>query len=171
MPLLFILRKGENFGIRRSKLAVGHSSGGWCDSHCSSCMVADRLSKTTATRVETLEACERYESDPVIHKILICLRDARDDKSLTENPRKFRAEISLLLNYLDGLAIGLFQGFYNKNIIRDHMESIIRDHVAEFLDSDFAKKAALDGNGFPSVVKLIREWDDSKPRYKFGRLV
>jgi hypothetical protein len=75
----------------------------------------------------------------------------------------------LLVNYLDGLAIGQFQGFYNKNIIRDHMESIIRDHVGEFLDQNFAKKAELDINGFPSVVRLLREWDESKPRYKFGR--
>jgi hypothetical protein len=102
---------------------------------------------------KTLEACERYESDPVIHKILICLRDARDDKTLAENPRKFRAEISLLLNYLDGLAIGQFQGFYNKNIIRDHMESIIRDHVAEFLEPKFCQK---DGTGCQRVPKCCK---------------
>ena len=119
---------------------------------------------------KTLEACERYESDPVIHKILICLRDARDNKELAQDPRKYRAEISLLMNYLDGLAIGQFQGFYNKNIIRDHMEEIIRDHVREFLDSEFAKRTDLDTGGFPNVVRLLKEWDDgNKPRYKQGR--
>jgi hypothetical protein len=51
------------------------------------------------------------------------------------------------------------------------MESIIRDHVAEFLEPNFAKKTELDVNGFPSVVRLIKEWPDSKPRYKFGRLL
>jgi hypothetical protein len=80
----------------------------------------------------TLEACERYERDPTLTRILECLRDARDKGSLTNNPRPYRLEASTLLNYCDGIAIGVAQKFYLEKIVRDHLEPIIRDHVEEF---------------------------------------
>jgi hypothetical protein len=66
----------------------------------------------------TLEACERYERDPTLTKICERLRDARDKGELDKNPRPFRLEASTLLNYCDGIAIGVIQSFTSKELSR-----------------------------------------------------
>jgi hypothetical protein len=116
---------------------------------------------------KTLEACERYESDPVLHDVLLKLRDARDSGQLYKTPRTFRAETATLMNYLDGIAIGQAQGFYNKAIVRDHLEGIMKDHVGEFLSPDLASRMELDTTGFARLRALIAEWDNARPWYKF----
>lgn len=115
----------------------------------------------------TLEACERYERDPVLNAVLMKLRDARDGGDLGAHPRNYRAETTVLLNYLDGIAIGVAQRFYNKRIVRDHLEQIMRDHVAEFLEPGFAARMELDTTGFARLRGLLREWDAPPPRTFF----
>jgi hypothetical protein len=96
----------------------------------------------------TLEACERYERDPTLTKICECLRDARDKGKLDENPRPFRLEASTLLNYCDGIAIGVVQKFYVEKIVKDHLAPIIRDHVEEFLSVKMAPRIGIDPKSF-----------------------
>ena len=83
---------------------------------------------------ETLKACERYESDQVLTQCLMALREARLDSKLTAEPRRYSLEMSTILNYLEGIAIGVEQGFYDKNIVRDHLEIIMRGHVRNSLN-------------------------------------
>jgi hypothetical protein len=96
----------------------------------------------------TLEACERYERDPALTKICECLRDARDKGELDRDPRPFRLEASTLLNYCDGIAIGVVQKFYVEKIVQDHLEPIIRDHVEEFLSAKMGPKIEIDPKSF-----------------------
>jgi hypothetical protein len=109
---------------------------------------------------ETLKACERYENDPVLHSVLKKLGAVRDSGELAANPRLFRIEATILLNYLDGIAIGEEQGFYNGTIVQDHLEPIVRDHAKEFLDPVMSAHMKLDAEGFPTLCRLIRRWDD-----------
>jgi hypothetical protein len=116
----------------------------------------------------TLEACERYERDPTLTKICECLRDARDKGELDKNPRPFRLEASTLLNYCDGIAIGVVQKFYVERIVKDHLEPIIRDHVREFLSDQMAPRIEIDPKSFARLVEMINRWD--QPRAPSFRL-
>jgi hypothetical protein len=113
---------------------------------------------------ETLKACEKYDGDPVLHVVLKRLGRARDSGELNENPRKFRIDATILLNYLDGLAIGEAQRLYDGKIVQDHMEPIIREHVKEFLNTSVAPRMELDIDGFPDLDRLVKKWDDAKKK-------
>jgi hypothetical protein len=110
----------------------------------------------------TLEACERYERDPALTKICECLRDARDKGELDRDPRPFRLEASTLLNYCDGIAIGVVQKFYVEKIVQHHLEPIIRDHVEEFLSAKMAPKIEIDPKSFARLVEMIARWDKAR---------
>jgi hypothetical protein len=116
---------------------------------------------------KTLEACEKYESDYVLYCVLTKLRDVRDSGDLKNNPRPYRAEATLLLNYLEGIAIGAHQGFYNESIVRDHLEAVIIDHVFEFLDVEMAKRMELDPRRFENLKSLSDRWSQlPRPSFK-----
>jgi hypothetical protein len=110
----------------------------------------------------TLEVCERYERDPTLTKICECLRDARDKGELDRDPRPFRLEASTLLNYCDGIAIGVVQKSYVEKIVQDHLEPIIRDHVEEFLSVKMAPKIDIDPKSFARLVEMIERWDKAR---------
>jgi hypothetical protein len=110
----------------------------------------------------TLEACERYERDPTLTKICECLRNARDKGELDRDPRPFRLEASTLLNYCDGIAIGVVKKFYVEKIVQDHLEPIIRDHVEEFLSVKMAPKIEIDPKSFARLVEMIERWDKAR---------
>jgi hypothetical protein len=114
----------------------------------------------------TLEACERYERDPTLTKICERLRDARDKGELDRNPRPFRLEASTLLNYCDGIAIGVVQKFYVERIVKDHLEPIIRDHVEEFLSLQMAPRIGIDAKSFARLVAMIDRWDKPPPSFR-----
>jgi hypothetical protein len=111
----------------------------------------------------TLEACERYERDPTLTKICESLRDARDEGELGKNPRPFRLEASTLLNYCDGIAIGVEQKFYVERIVKDHLEPIIRDHVEEFLSVEMGPRIEIDPKSFSRLLAMIARWDKPQP--------
>jgi hypothetical protein len=110
---------------------------------------------------KTLEACDRYESDLVVTSALKSLRDAKKDGSLKRSPRDFRWEAVLVLNYFEGIAIAAAQGFYVEQIVREHLEPIIREFVDEFLDPDMAKLLELNPFDFRRLIRLLQRWEKS----------
>lgn len=116
---------------------------------------------------KSLEACEKYDFDLVLNGVLTKLRDARDAGDLAKNPRPLRMEVTVLLNYLDGIATGVAQHFYNEDVIRDHLEPIIRDHVDEFLEPGMALRIAIDPKDYSKVRLLLTRWDNEPPRHSF----
>jgi hypothetical protein len=71
-------------------------------------------------------------------------------------------EASTLLNYCDGIAIGVVQKFYVEKIVQDHLEPIIRDHVEEFLSAKMAPKIEIDPKSFARLVEMIARWDKAR---------
>jgi hypothetical protein len=116
---------------------------------------------------KTLEACDNYDFDPVLNDVLSKLRDARDAGDLADNPRPLRMEATVLLNYLEGIATGLEQGFYNARVVRDHLEPIFRDHVSEFLEPEMARRMEIDTRAYSKLKSLIAKWDSQRPSYKY----
>jgi len=115
---------------------------------------------------ETLRACDKYDTDSVINQALVKLRDVRDADELAKNPRPYRLEITIVMNYLEGMAIGIEQGMYDPRIVRDHLEPIIRDHVKEFLDRDMVKRLEMESDDFSRLKRLIESWDQKPTLYR-----
>lgn len=83
----------------------------------------------------TLQACERYETDPEIRRAverLVVPRSA-NPKGESEDPQYAekleRIAAVQLLNYFEGLAIGEKQDFYDRKILQEHLGKIIEDWI------------------------------------------
>jgi hypothetical protein len=111
---------------------------------------------------ETLKACERYDSDAVLNEALKKLRDARDSGELEKNPRPFRLEITTIMNYLEGVATGIEQGFYDARIVRDHLEPIMRFHAGEVLNPIMLRRLEVHADDFDRVKRLPDSWDAAR---------
>lgn len=91
---------------------------------------------------QTLLACGRYDTDPIIftcQERLVAVKSykKRNDAALIANADKIRQEALTVLNFLDAIAIGVSQGLYIEHLAREHLINIVRKHVAEFIDSGF----------------------------------
>lgn len=108
---------------------------------------------------ETLKACEKYDTDPVLMAALQILRDARNSGELTSKPKTYSLEMITILNYFEGIVIGIEQRFYNEDIVYDHLKPIIEDHVSEFL-SEPSRTAILDGqsDSYSRLTHKLDEW-------------
>ena len=115
---------------------------------------------------ETLKACDRYDTDPVIDAALNKLRDHRNSGTLASNPMAVRLEITTVLNYLDGVATGIAQGLYDERIARDHLEPIMRDHVREFLSLEMTGKMEFELASYERLLQLLDSWKPKKPFYQ-----
>lgn len=111
---------------------------------------------------QSLKVCERYDSDPVLNEALKKLRDARDSGALATDPRPLRLEITIVMNYLEGVATGIAQGFYDERVVRDHLEPIIKFHADEVLEKTMIAKLEIDAEDFSRVKALCSRWESVK---------
>ena len=112
---------------------------------------------------ETLKMCERYDTDPLLDTALREIKKVRDANSLKTHAFNVRLDITTILNYLDGIAIGTLEGFYDERIVRDHLEEIAEGHVKEFLDPDVLANMQFTANYWPYIQRLLRQWQ-RKPK-------
>lgn len=117
----------------------------------------------------TLAACLNYESNPVIYESLKELWAASECGELKRNPKKFRTSLVMLLNYLDGIAIGINQGLFIEELAWDHMEGIVAVHVHRYIDSGLIISAGLMRQDWRCLVQLRDKWAEAKPRFKEER--
>ena len=122
-------------------------------------------------RQRTLNACDRYVFDPIIHSytnsIWLNSNNGKDYTHITEPDYNIIA----FMNYLEGIAIGVSQGVYIKEIIRDYLwgdiykavKAIIRGESGEVegfswkaINSLFTEKS------YPNLLKLYSEFFESE---------
>jgi hypothetical protein len=117
-------------------------------------------------RWRTLEACDRYHLDAPLIDICRNLRRARDSGEFHKEPRKFRPDIIVLLNYLDGLAIGIYQGLYIDELARDHMQLILNSHVQQYLKDGMPKTLDIETDAYKYLMALDERWHTiSQPHF------
>jgi hypothetical protein len=75
-------------------------------------------------KTQTLAACGNWEQNPNIYDALQKLWAASESGELEREPRKFRPQLNVVLNFLDAIAIGIEQGLYIENLAWDHLESV-----------------------------------------------
>lgn len=112
---------------------------------------------------KSLEAAERYETDAILDAALRRIRETQLKPRRLRNRTQLRIDIVTILNYLDGIAIGVKQGFYDEKIVRGHLDAIVKDHYTEFLSpeaSDYAREIGYGLEWWPELVKLEKKWDN-----------
>lgn len=119
-----------------------------------------------ALRERTLEACNQYDTNAIIHSTRRRLRVAQENGAMVAAPRKYRFDVITLMNYFDSIAIGIEQGLYLRELAQDHLEHILLKHVGEYLTEDMAKKLDIDLNDYRHVLKLKTRWTDKPTGYK-----
>lgn len=117
----------------------------------------------------TLEACNRYDTDPILVEAHRTLRKHVDGKEIDQEAL---AESSLtLFNYFDAIFIGVRQKLYIKEIVRDHLWQIIKGHVQWTKESRhpvLVERANSLYEKFPSMMEYYDKWtkEDAKPTYQ-----
>jgi hypothetical protein len=122
-----------------------------------------RSAKDENRETQTLLACGRYDTDPIIfacHKKLVETKnyELKNDVALLAEAKKIRLEIITILNFLDAIAIGVRQGLYIKHLVKDHLSPIIRRHVSELIDSGVLEKLETSPVYFATLIALDKEW-------------
>ena len=120
----------------------------------------------------TLQTCDRYDSDPIIREALALIRAHKNGYSLDEQTQEsvkysydLDAAVVSLMNYFDSIAIGLKQNLYVEEIVREHLEGIIRTHIKdikEFSDPEVIKRVEKFHEEFSRTLALIEKWEAKK---------
>jgi hypothetical protein len=108
---------------------------------------------------ETLRACQIYDTDPVIEAA--SLRAWRAAKNGEDYSQADKRDVIVVMNYFDGLAIGIEQGLYEEQIVRDHAQPII-DKLIKVI----APQTGVGEDLYPKLFKLQRTWSDNQTAYK-----
>jgi hypothetical protein len=100
-----------------------------------------------------LKICQRYDFDPVIdaatQRIWAASNEGKDYRLAGVKQR----DLVCILNYLEGIAIGIEQNLYIEDIVREHLAPIFAHSVADFLDSGIVPIAGLE-----KVQALNQRW-------------
>jgi hypothetical protein len=111
---------------------------------------------------KTLEACEKYDQDPVLDRSLRNIAGAKTSGELDKNPEAFRVDYTTVLNYLDGIATGIRQNLYIERIARDHLEPILVGHVKDWLKPGTAARIGIDLDDYKRLRKLAETWNEGR---------
>jgi hypothetical protein len=107
---------------------------------------------------QTLAACGEYDHSPNMYSALKVLWRAKESGDLTNNPRKYRPQIKLVLNHLDSIAIGVDQRVYIEGLARAHLNAIVQTHVREFIDSGLLNKIDMTREDYIHLVDMRDRW-------------
>jgi hypothetical protein len=76
-------------------------------------------------------------------------------------------DVVVILNYLDGIAIGVGQGLYIEELARDHLRNIVEYHVSHLMKSSSKSKFGEIGeNDYLFLLDMNSKWARSQPYYK-----
>jgi hypothetical protein len=118
-------------------------------------------------RWHTLDACNRYHIDPTLKESAIALRAAHTAGTFAGQEPSFRVHVVALLNYLDSIAIGIYQGMYVEGLARDHIQAIVQLHVGEYLRDGVPKKVGIDPQNYAYLLALEARWAAiSRPHFR-----
>jgi hypothetical protein len=77
----------------------------------------------------TIAACNAYDTDPIFEEASKRVYVHKKNGYQDADPR----DIQLVLNFLEGIAVGILQGIYIENIVKDQMEPVFIAAYNNFL--------------------------------------
>ncbi len=107
---------------------------------------------------QTLIACGQYDTSTVIFESCKKIMAAKDAGTLVTDAYALRQEILTVLNFLDALAIGVQQGLYKKDLVKDHMQPIMARHISELIRSPVGTASTCTEEYFTRLLALHDEW-------------
>lgn len=110
----------------------------------------------------TLEICNEYERNQVIEGAARNIFEAKRSQSWND-PRLSR-DATIILNYLDSVAIGVNQGLYIENLAKDHLQYIVKEHVNVFLVQ--GNNLGLSRSHYEKLCEMHEKWSKNKNYYK-----
>lgn len=126
-------------------------------------------------RRNTLDACQRYEKDPLLKEamknIWIATKLGTDYTLLRE---EHHFDVITILNYFDGLASGMLQGVYIEEMAKDYLHEPLRKSVKALIrgesgDGWKADRGVFPPSHFESLMKVYDRWFPAKGvEYKAG---
>jgi hypothetical protein len=114
---------------------------------------AENNAEHRAREWETLKICQKYDFDPVLDRVAQNIRRRSQVDGAKDYSKAVPEDLVCVLNYLDGIALGIDQGLYIETIVKEQMERIFKVHVDDFLLSGLADRAS-----FPSLLALHARW-------------
>jgi hypothetical protein len=118
-----------------------------------------REAKNDQRKLATLQACDRYDSDPLIQVAVEKLMLV--NPNMDENTRNLY--VTRLLNYFSSIAIGLGQDFYDDTIARAHIGYL----VVHWFDYIVSKQQWYSPEAmrreFPDLARLVDRWTPDVP--------
>ena len=110
----------------------------------------------------TLQACDRYDTDPKLGAALIILRRLKEGERTALTNYRIVMAVTTVFNYFDSIAIGLNQGLYIEGIVREHLRTIMQRRKAEL---DATTHEALNEfkrefeQHFANYIALVERWN------------
>ncbi len=114
---------------------------------------------------KTLEVCQAYEQNPCIEGAARRVYESKKIGELAKDPKRFGRDAITLLNYLDGVAIGVRQGLYIEDLARDHLKEIVSANVTRFLLCGKPESFEIDDRDYQFLLAMHSQWNAQKPYY------
>lgn len=116
----------------------------------------------------SLAVCERYDSDETLYRTARRLREAVSNRQcICSNPLDYQFDAMQMLNYFDGIAIGIAQRLYVEKIIRAHLEGIMQFHCEDLLSPAVMQMMRYTDKHWPHLLELRQRWNVPMPPLKF----
>jgi hypothetical protein len=126
--------------------------------------LAIRSAREENRKWTTLSVCAQFELCSSVcqanEKIFEAFRNGVPSPADCEK-NAFYAKV--VLNYLDGIAIGVHQGLYIETLARDHLKIIVHKRVLDLLETTFAKDAKLDKQDWSFLTAMAEKWRKNQP--------
>lgn len=125
----------------------------------------------------TLDACLRYDFDPVLDEATKRLWNDRliASNKIPGSPRHAEERLRdtyIVLNYFEGLACGIFQNVYDEKMVKDNLANMFEHCHTKFIKSPQPPDTNFDSSYFPQFCKLCDQWfppPQSQPEYQNNR--
>jgi hypothetical protein len=114
---------------------------------------ADRAAERRLRERDTMSICQRYDFDPIIDAATQRIWVASEGGTDYRRPEVERRDLACLLNYFDGVCIGIDQGLYIEEIVKDHLSEMFK-HAVEFLIGS----GKVDKGNFLYLLKYYDKW-------------
>lgn len=124
-----------------------------------------RAIRAEAKRERTLAECQKYSTDPIIFGAISSLRRAKLNGVFDKNTAYYRPDIVAVVNYFDGIAIGIDQGLYIEEIAKDHLKPILAVHYNEYVNDKLLTSIGLSIADVAHLVQMWARWNEVKPAY------
>jgi hypothetical protein len=118
---------------------------------------ADARADSRLIESNTLRACERYYSDPVISEATRRIWVASNNGTDYTKAAIDSHDLIITLNYLDGIAVGIKQHVYSAPIVKDHMQSTYIK-IIDVIRPAVVPRIIPDWIGYEAITELRNSW-------------